>query len=93
MKAKLIFTLALSAFGLTGCTGLAESFIDHKADFPATHVVKDFKKTSDEYDDVKQQERVDELSSDYDAFLESQESDAGEGTQEQRSVIMKKDDS
>ncbi len=90
MKAGLIATLALSATGLTGCVGLAESFIDHKADFPATHVAKDFKKATDEHSDDRQQERVDELSADYDAFLQSQDTD--NDAREKRSVILKDDD-
>ncbi len=76
---------------LTGCTWLTEQVVDHKAGFPASEIASDVKKTSDEYEEEKHRERVEELSRDYEEFLRSQETLGDSEDTAQQSVIIKRE--
>jgi hypothetical protein len=56
------------------------------------HLAEDVKKTSDEYEQEKQEERVEALNREYEEFLESQgEFETDKEEAEQSIVIMKED--
>ena len=73
---------ALSVVLLSGCTGVLE----------AAYVARDMKKTSDEYEQEKQEERVDKLNKDYEEFLTSQGKVGGEDETSDQPIVIIKDD-
>ncbi len=81
----------LSFFFLASCSWTRDQVVDHAAGFPASHVISDVKSTSDEYKQEKHEERVEELNSDYEAFLRSQETVAAGEEAAEQSVIIKQE--
>jgi len=65
--------------------------VDSAAGLPASHVISDVKKTSDEYGEEKHEERVDELSREYEEFLRSREAGEADQESEGRSVVIIQD--
>ena len=74
-----------------GCAWAAEQVVDNAAGFPATELATDVKKTSDEYEEEKHEERVEELNEDYDEFLRSKEAVNDSEETEEQSVVIKRD--
>jgi hypothetical protein len=58
---------------LAGCSFVQDTIINSVVGFPATHAVRDVHSTSAEYEEEQHQMRVDELSRDYEAFVQSKE--------------------
>ena len=84
-----------SAFLLlsAGCVWVTEQVVDNAVGFPATEVASDVKRASDEYEEEKHQERVEELNEDYEEFLRSKDAvNDCEKTDEQSVVITQKRD-
>ena len=72
----------LSIFLLSGCTGL----------FEAAHVARDVKKTSDEYEQEKHEERVEDLDKEYEAFVKSQGEAGTDNDESEQSIVIMKGD-
>ena len=87
--ALIISFLPIYVLMLGGCVWVAEQVVDNAAGFPATELAADIKKTSDDYEEKKHEERVEGLNKEYDEFLRSKEAavDSDEGA-EQSVVIM-----
>jgi hypothetical protein len=75
---------------LAGCASVRDSVIDQAAGAPASSLIEDVRKTSGDHDAQRQDERVDELSGEYEEFLRSR--DAGDGKKEtpEQSVIIER---
>ena len=73
---------ALSVVLLSGCAAL----------FDGMYLARDVKKTSDEYRQEKHEERVDELNTEYQEFLESQGRAESDDKESEQSVVIVKDD-
>ncbi|MEO1407274.1 MAG: hypothetical protein AAFV54_12410, partial [Pseudomonadota bacterium] len=56
---------AVLVLASTGCTWVTEQVVDNVVGVPASDLVRDVKKTADEYDEDSQQQRTDELQRDY----------------------------
>jgi hypothetical protein len=75
---------------LVGCATFRDSAIDQAAGLPASSLMRDIKETADDDEEQRQDERAEELSSEYEEFLRSREAvDASQETAEQ-SVIIKR---
>ena len=73
---------------LAGCGWMAEQALDHAAGFPASDVILDVKETSDEYEQEKHEERVEELNKDYEEFLRSRDAVGTEDEATEQSVVI-----
>ena len=74
---------------LSGCASFRDNVIDAAADFPVTDAARDWKTMTDEVGEAAHQERVSELSSDLDEFMQDDgQAAADDGSQ---SVLKKKD--
>lgn len=84
---RILTSIALLSL-LTGCGWVAANVADNVAGVPISDVATDVKSTSDEYRDEKKQERVQELSDDYEEFLRSKETPGEPGDDEQKSILV-----
>ena len=79
---------------LAGCGWMGGALIDNAAGIPVSDMISDVKETADEYGQEKQEERVDELSREYEEFLRSRDTVVTqENATEQSVVIQQQDDS
>ena len=82
MRIAAISLLGLSAVFLSGCAAWVND---------AIHLFEDVKRTSDEYEREKHEERVEELNEEYEEFMRSQ-GKPGIGDEEPgESIVIKKD--
>jgi len=72
----------LSIILLSGCIGLFES----------VYVARDAKKTSDEYEQEKHEERVEDLNKEYEEFVKSQGEAGADDEESEQSIVIMKDD-
>ena len=73
---------ALSIVLMSGCTGLSV----------AIYLTRDVKETSDEYEQEKHEERVDQLNKEYEEFLKSQDAAGGDDAESDQSIVIIKDE-
>ena len=95
MEARATFNisfLSICVLTLGGCAGVAEHVVDNAAGFPATDLATDVKKTSDEYEQEKHEERVEELNQEYEEFMRSQGKPVTDDEESEQSIVIKKDD-
>jgi len=74
--------------GLAGCGWMAGGVLDQVAGIPVSDVISDVKTTSDEYAQEKHEERVDELSQDYEEFLRSRDTIEGAEKEAEQSIVI-----
>ena len=89
MVPRIVITFALLA--LAGCGWMGKSVVDQAAGFPASNVITDVKATSDEYEQEKHEERVEELSKEYEEFLRSRDKAGTAEEAAERSVIIRQE--
>ena len=91
MTPRTAFPMAVCLFSvlLFGCAFV----VDSVADFPVSEVVSDVASTTSEYRKEKQEQRVDELSEDYEEFVRSQPGGSVQSEASTQSILVIQSDS
>ena len=87
MKVRTAFnvTVCLACVLLVGCSWA----VDQAAGFPASHVIKDVKKTSVEIKEEEHQERVEEIDKEFAEYLRSRDTADDSQEEAEESVVIK----
>ncbi|MEM1438242.1 MAG: hypothetical protein AAF545_05880 [Pseudomonadota bacterium] len=81
---------AVLVLASTGCTWVTEQVVDNVVGVPASDLVRDVKKTSDEYDEDSQQQRTDELQRDYEDFSQPSKNETNDDAV--KSIVVTEDE-
>lgn len=89
-RIKMIFRAIVVAgfLSVAGCGWMAGGVLDQVAGIPVSNVISDVKTTSDEYAQEKHEERVDELSREYEEFLRSRDTIEGAEKETEQSIVI-----
>ena len=72
-------------------SGLSIVLLSGCAELSAMYVARDMKKTSDEHEQVKHEERVEEFNKEYEEILKSREKAGTDDEESEQSIVIMKD--
>lgn len=94
MRIRIVLKTAIVSGALlfAGCGWMGSELIDHAAGIPVSDVISDVKETSGEYGQEKHEERVEELSREYEEFLRSRDTVVTQEEAIEQSVVIQQQD-
>ncbi len=87
-----VLLFSVVALTLAGCGWVAKNKANNKAGVRVSEVVWDMKKTSDKHKQEEHEQRVEELESEYEEFVRSKEEIDTDDNDEERSIMIIKDE-